>query len=88
MSTSSESSLWCRHRPSVSQHQAPTRTCYRRDRDCSKFRKAPRFQGFMPGWVRRMANVLGGDAVGGGNVVSEDASGITLNGLTMLRRVD
>jgi hypothetical protein len=31
-----------------------------------------------------MANVLGGDDVGGGNVVSEDASCITFSGYVMV----
>lgn len=49
-----------------------------------KFRKAPRFQGFMPGCVRKMAKVLGGADVGGDNVVSEDASGIRLSGYVIV----
>jgi hypothetical protein len=38
----------------------------------------------MPGCVRKIANVLGGDDVGGGNVVSEDASCMTFNGYVIV----
>lgn len=49
-----------------------------------KLRNAPRFQGFMPGCVRNIANVLDEDDVRGGKVVSEDASGMIFSGYVIV----